>query len=389
MLALVGLAEFLAMTPWFAATAVMGDLFREFHLNNAQTAWLAMAVQGGFVVGTLASAVLGLPDVVSARWVFAVGSLVAGLANAMTTVAASPVEAVAWRFVTGGALALVYPPGMKVVAGWFAGGRGVGLGVLVACLTMGKAMPYLFAALWPADWRLTVVLSSGLCMAGGLLMLLTVRDGPHVVVRSPFTLSAIGRVFSQRATRLAVLGYLGHMWELYASWTWFGVFVTSALVAQGNVRANRLGAVAAFVALAAGALGCVSAGVAADRHGRARVAAWAMMVSASCCALTAPAFVAPFPVLLALAVVWGFSIVADSALFSVIVSETSPPEYVGTALTLQTCLGFLLTMLAIHLVSAAASRFGWQWAFLVVLPGPVLGVQAMLAIIKPRVTRID
>lgn len=387
MLALVGLAELLAMSPWFSATAVTGDLVREFDLTSAQAAWLTMAVQGGFVAGTLVSAAFNLADLVSARWVFAAGCLLAAGANAMTTLAPSPVEAVAWRFMTGSALALVYPPGMKIIAGWFKLRRGLALGILIGSLTAGKALPYLFAALAHDSWRTGMLLASGLCFAAGVLVVLTVRDGPYVAASAPFDPSAALRVFTRRGTRLGVLGYLGHMWELYAMWAWVGVYVATALAVQGRADAERLGSLAAFVAIGAGAAGCVVAGLYADRFGRARVAAVAMMVSATCCALTAPAFHAPFVVILILVSVWGFSVVADSAQFSAIVAETSPPDHVGTALTVQTCLGFLLTMVSIRLVSVAETWFGWQWAFLVVMPGPMLGVQAMLTLMRPAAGR--
>jgi MFS family permease len=385
MLALVGLAELLAMGPWFSATAVAADLVREFRLDTAQAAWLTMAVQGGFVAGTLVSAVFNLADLVSARWVFAAGCVLAAGANAMTTVAPSPVEAVAWRFATGSALALVYPPGLKIVAGWFKDRRGLAMGILVASLTLGKALPYLLAAFSDGDWRSGMLAASVMSLAGGVLALVTVRDGPHVAVSAPFDPGAALRVFTQRGPRLGILGYLGHMWELYAMWTWVGVYVATALLAQGHGHPQQLGALAAFVAIAAGAGGSIVAGAFADRAGRARVAAWAMMISATCCALTVPAFTAAPAVLFLLAGIWGFSVVADSAQFSAIVSETTAVEHVGTALTVQTCLGFLLTMLSIRLVSGAAAWVGWQWAFLVVLPGPVLGVQAMMALMRPRI----
>lgn len=384
MLALVGMAELLAMTPWFSATAVATEIVREFRLDTAQAAWITMGVQGGFVVGTLVSALLNLSDLVSARWVFAVGCLAAAATNAMGTTVATPTEAVAWRVATGAALALVYPPGMKLVAGWFRERRGLAIGALVGCLTLGKAVPYLLAAFSHGSWRSSVLTASALSLVAAVIVAVGVRDGPFVASTAPFDAAAALRVFSRRATRLGVLGYLGHMWELYAMWAWMGVFVTAALATRGHPHADHLGALAAFVAIGSGAIGCVGAGALADRFGRARVAAWALMVSATCCALTVPAYRAPLPALLLLAVVWGISVVADSAQFSVIVSETSPAEHIGTALTVQTCLGFLLTMLSIRLVSAAAAWLGWQWAFLAILPGPVLGVQAMLALLRPR-----
>ena len=387
MLALLGLAELLGMSPWFSASAVSSGIVAEYHLTGAQEAWLTMAVQGGFVAGTLVSALFSLADLISARWVFAVGCAGAAMANALVTAAASPVEAVAWRFATGTALALVYPPAMKIAAGWFKAQRGAALGILVACLTLGKALPYLLAALSGDSWRTMMRLSSWMAVAGGLLVVITVRDGPHVLPSAPFDPRAAARVFTQRATRLGVLGYLGHMWELYAMWTWVGAYVAASLAFHGAAHAARLGALSAFVAIGAGAAGCVVAGFFADRLGRARIAAWSMMISATCCALTAAAFHAPFALVLALVGVWGFAVVADSAQFSAIVSETAADGYVGTALTVQTCLGFLLTMVSIQLTSAAAAWLGWQWAFLLLLPGPLLGVHAMVRLMQPRVMR--
>jgi MFS family permease len=387
MLALLGLAELLGMTPWFSATAVTAGITAEYHLTGAQAAWLTMAVQGGFVAGTLVSALLNLADLMSARWVFAMGCVAAAGANAMVTVAASPGEAVAWRFATGSALALVYPPAMKIAAGWFKQRRGAALGILVGCLTLGKALPYLLAAVSDGTWQSMMLLSSWFACAGGLLVALTVRDGPFVSASAPFNPSAAFAVFARRGTRLGILGYLGHMWELYAMWAWVGLYVAAAMRLQHNPAADHLGSLAAFAALGAGAAGCVVAGYWADRIGRAKVAAWAMMASATCCAMTAAAFNAPYAVILVLVGLWGFSVVADSAQFSAIVSETTADDYVGTALTVQTCLGFLLTMFSIRLTSAVADWIGWQWAFLVILPGPLLGVQAMVSLMKPRVFR--
>lgn len=387
MLALVGVAELLAMTPWFSATAAAPLLVSEYHLSGAQAAWLTMAVQGGFVAGTVVSALLNLSDLISPRWVFALGCFGAAVANALVTRAPSPVEAVAWRFATGSALALVYPPAMKIIAGWFKQGRGAALGILIGALTLGKAVPYLLAGVSDGSWRSLMLLASGLAAAGGLLVALTVRDGPFVAASSPFDPAAAIKVFTRRAPRLAVFGYLGHMWELYSMWTWVGIYVAAALAARAYPRPDHLGSLAAFTAVGAGAAGCVVAGFYADRLGRARVAARSMMVSATCAALTAAAFHAPIVVLFALVAVWGFSVVADSAQFSAIVTETSAEEHVGTALTVQTCLGFLLTMFSIRLVSAVAAWVGWQWAFLVVLPGPVLGVQAMVALMQPKLER--
>jgi MFS family permease len=371
-LAALAAAEFLGMTLWFSATAVAPALTTEFQLTSAQAAWLTMAVQGGFVAGTLLSACLNLPDVLNARWLFACGCLIGSLANAAVTLVGSPTQAIALRVATGVALAWVYPPGMKIAASWFERDRGAALGILVGALTAGSAFPHLFASLAVnVPWRTLMLTASGCAIAAGVVILAVVRDGPYLAATAPFDPRAVGRVFTNRRVRLATLGYFGHMWELYAMWTWIATFAAASLV-----RPN--GPLVAFIAIASGAIGCVGAGFIADRFGKARVAAWAMIVSAACSALAGFAFTATLWVLVVLAVIWGIAVVADSALFSALVAEHSSRDYVGTALTLQMCGGFLLTMATIRLLPVVAAMVGWQWAFLLLVPGPVLGTAAML-----------
>jgi MFS family permease len=371
MLAALCFAEFLGMTLWFSATAVAPALITEFRLNAGQAAWLTMAVQAGFVCGTLLSASLSLPDVMNARWLFALGCLTGSMANASVAVVDDPTMVVFLRLATGVALAWVYPPGMKLAASWFEHNRGVALGLMVGALTLGSAFPHLLASLAVnVPWRTLMLAASACAITGGVLVLAAVRDGPYLSVTAPFDPSAVGRVFSSRRVRLATLGYLGHMWELYAMWTWITAFAAASLLASD-------GSLVAFVAIASGAVGCAAAGLIADRVGKARVAAWAMIVSAGCAAMAGFAFGAAPWVLFAFAVVWGVSIIADSALFSALVAEYSSRNYVGTALTVQLCTGFLLTMVTIRLIPWMASMVGWQWVFLLLVPGPALGAFAM------------
>jgi MFS family permease len=377
MLVLVAIAEFLGLTLWFSATAAAPAIAAEFSLSGSGTAWLTMAVQAGFVAGTFTSAALNLADVLNARRLFAIGCAAGAAANAAITVAGSPEAIVALRFATGAALAAVYPPGLKIAAGWFLERRGTALGIVVGALTIGSAFPHLLA--WAAadvPWRTLVGVSSVLAVAGGVLVITAVRDGPHVSASAPFDPHAIRHVAANRGVRLATLGYLGHMWELYAMWAWIPAFAAASIAARGAADA-RFASLVAFVAIASGAIGCVMAGRWADAFGKARVAGGAMVVSAACSAAAGVAFGLPAPVLLALAIVWGFSVVADSAQFSALVSEYSPRTHVGTALTLQTCLGFLLTLASLRLLPAAAAAAGWRWAFLLLVPGPVLGSLAM------------
>jgi MFS family permease len=377
MLGVVSLAQFLGMTLWFSATAVTPLLIDHFNIAPSHAAWLTMAVQAGFVAGTLLSAVSNIADILNARVLMFIGSLVGACANASVLLAPNGIAVIALRFVTGMSLALVYPPAMKIAAGWFRDGRGFALGLLIGALTLGKAFPHLLTALFGNEWREPMLLASALAIVGGTLVVLIVRDGPHVAATAPFDPHAITRVLSSRGARLATLGYLGHMWELYAMWTWVAVFAAASFAASGVASANTAGSVAAFVAIGSGAIGCALAGYIADRIGRARVAMWAMIVSATCSALTVVVFGrAPF-LLYALIVLWGFSVVADSAQFSALVSEHAPRDHIGTALTLQTCVGFLLTMVTIELLPRVAEATSWKWASLLLVPGPVLGAIAM------------
>jgi MFS family permease len=377
MLALLATAEFLGMTLWFSATAASTSISNEFRLSPSQAAWLTMAVQGGFVAGTLISALLNLPDVLATRRLFALGCVTGAVATAALTRAHTPLQAIALRVATGAALAWVYPTGMKIAAGWFLRQRGTGLGVLVASLTVGQAFPYLLAWLAPSSsWRARLLVSASLAALGAVVVLAAVHDGPYSTPSDRFDPRAAGRLFTTRRTRLAAFGYFGHMWELYAMWSWVGVFAAASLSAGGHGSASRAGSLAAFIGIATGAIGCLAAGLTADRIGRARVAGWALRTSGGC-ALLSGFFFGGRPVLLyGLIAVWGLVVVADSAQFSALIADYSR-EYVGTALTVQTCLGYLLTMVSIRLMPALASAGGWQWVFLALVPGPILGAIAM------------
>jgi MFS family permease len=344
-----------------------------------------MAVQGGFVAGTLVSALLNLPDLINARVLFAIGCVIASGANALPVGVTGGTQAITLRVVTGIALAWVYPPAMKIAAGWFEGRRGTALGILIGALTVGTAFPHLLAALAQAPgaivWRPVILASSGAALVAAALAVAVVRDGPYVSLTAPFDSHAVAAVFANRRSRLAMFGYLGHMWELYGMWSWIATFVTFA-AAQEIASARRIGSFVAFASIGIGAIGCVAAGIAADRVGKARVAGWSMVASAVCAALASVVFTAPLPWLVVLVLIWGVSVVADSAQFSALISVYSPRDHVGTALTVQTCAGFLLTMVSIRLLPIVAVSIGWQWTFVVLVPGPVVGAIAMFRLAK-------
>jgi MFS family permease len=383
MLALVALGQLLGMTLWFSATAAAPALADAFDLTGGGTAWLTMAVQAGFVAGTFASAASNLADRVNARHLFAAGCAAGAAANALIPLAGSVTVVIALRLVTGAALACVYPPGLKIAAGWFLERRGTALGIVVGALTVGSAFPHLLAyAAADAPWRILMWTSSLLAVAGGVLVLTRVADGPYLAPFAPFDPRGVRRAIGNRGVRLAIGGYLGHMWELYAMWTWMPAYAAASLASAGSAP-DGSGSLVAFLAIATGAAGCVIGGHWGDRRGKSRIARDAMILSGVSAAAAPAVFGLPAPFLIALAIVWGFSIVADSAQFSALVTEQAPPTLVGTALTLQICAGFLLTLVSIRLVPLAAEIVGWRWAFLVLVPGPALGAWVMTCLADP------
>ncbi|MFW6205645.1 MAG: MFS transporter [Gemmatimonadota bacterium] len=372
MLAVLSLGQLFGMASWFAASAVSPELVELWSLGSQQVGWLTTSVQLGFVTGTAVAAVLNLADIVPARWYFAGSAFLAAGVNAGLLIAPGFESGLVLRFLTGAALAGVYPPAMKMTATWFRSARGLAIGVVVGALTAGKAAPYLIKVIGGARFEPVVVATSGAAVLAALLVLLLYRDGPHRFDRRPFQWSLVGTVLRHRETRLAIGGYCGHMLELYAVWAWIPVFL-AARAGDGGAAVD----LASFGAIATGALGCVLGGAIADRIGRARWAVLAMGASGLACLGAGLAFAAPWVVVVAFTWVWGFFVVADSAQFSAIVTEVAPSHAVGTALTLQTSLGFGLTAITLQAVPWAADLVGWQWAFGFLAAGPMLGILFM------------
>ena len=395
-LGVLATAELLAMAPWFSASAVAPALTRVWHLSPAGTAWLTISVQLGFVAGALVSAVLTLADRWSARRLVVGSAALAAVATGCVALAPGPGVGIACRMLTGAALAGVYPPGMKIVAGWFRDGRGWAIGILVGALTLGSAAPHLVRwAAPPEAWRLVLGIAAASALAGGLLVLAVPHDGPFAAPSPPFSWSAAPRILRDRAVLLANLGYLGHMWELYAMWTWMAVFVAASerlrrgAGGEGGTETTALAALVTFAVVGSGAIGCWLGGKYADRWGRTLVTSAAMVVSGSCAIAAGLFFGGPLAALVPLLLLWGVTVVADSAQFSTAVSELAPTDYVGTALTLQTSMGFLLTCATIYLLPAVAAAIGWRWSMSALAIGPALGVWAMLALRRrPEAARL-
>ena len=387
MLALLAVAELLSMSLWFAGSAVAPQLQQQFQLSGNSVAALTTAVQLGFVVGTALSALLNLADIVPARLLFAVSALLGALANSTMAFAPDYTELFAGRFVTGICLAGVYPPAMKMASTWFKERRGLAVGTIVGALTIGKAGPYLVHAIPSATPGGVALFASAAAIAGALLVFACYADGPFAFPARPFAWSLVGDIARDRQWRLVMAGYLGHMAELYSYWTWIPAFIAASVARDPHAltaASSPTVAVLSFGVIAVGGIGCIWGGLVADRIGRAALVIRALTVSGLCCALVGLAFGQSLWLLAPVALVWGFFIIADSAQFSVLVTESVPAHAVGTALTLQTSIGFLLTTITIQAIPPIVRTAGWPWAFALLSVGPLLGIGAMRRLVKTR-----
>jgi MFS family permease len=364
-----------SLSVWFASTAAVADLIATGLMTSEQGGLLTSSVQAGFVAGTLASAALGLADRIRPTYLFAMGCALAGVATLLLPLA----EPAGWttlvlRAVAGAAMAAVYPVGMKMASTWAQGDLGLLIGILVGSLTLGSASPYLVNGLiGTLPWTTVYLVSGGLCLAAGLLIL-GFREGGVSFARTVFRFADIGEAWRSQRLRLANLGYFGHMWELYAMWAWMGAFLQHGPLGLEGASAS----IFVFAVLAAGLPGAVLAGLVADRLGRCETAAAAMIASGLCALAIGPAAGIAPALSLAIALFWGFSVVADSAQFSALVIEAAPRHLTGTMLTLQTCIGFLITIGAIQSLPWLLPFTGWSHAFALLAIGPFLGAIAML-----------
>ena len=369
-------SQFAGTSLWFAGNAVLGDLQREWGLGAGAVGHATSAVQLGFIAGTLVFAFFSLSDRASPRALFLACSLLGGAANLGVLAGDGLGTLVACRFITGFFLAGIYPVGMKIASGWFQRDLGNALGFLVGALVLGTAFPHLLKALgqaWP--WQAVIVAVSGIAALGGALMYLLVPDGPYLGKGAPFDPRTLAVIFRSQGFRASVFGYFGHMWELYAFWA----FVPVALAAHGDVPNVPLWS---FAVIAGGFLGCAGGGLESLRAGSARVAFAQLSASGACCIASPLLFTAPAPLFLAFLMFWGVVVVGDSPQFSALNAANAPRDLVGSALTIGNCIGFGITIASIQLLNAVADELPMQYLFVLLAPGPLLGLLALRPLLR-------
>jgi MFS family permease len=374
------LSQFAGGSLWFAGNAVIGELQLALGLPDAALGWITSAVQLGFIAGTLGFAFFAVSDLASPRLVFLLCALAGAAANAASYALAQGLGSLlVLRFATGFFLAGIYPVGMKIAAGWYRDDLGKALGFLVGALVLGTAFPHLLKGLGSALPAQQVMLGvSALAVAGGAAMFALVPDGPYLSRGARFDPRALAAVFGTARFRASAFGYFGHMWELYAFWA----FVPLVIAAHAAQLAVPLWT---FAVIAVGALGCVAGGLVSLRAGSARVAFAQLCASGICCLLSPLLFHAPTALFLAFLLFWGIVVAGDSPQFSALNAAYAPRELVGSALTIANCIGFAITIGSIELLNAAAGSLGAHWLFVLLAPGPVFGLAAMLPLLRaPR-----
>lgn len=374
-------AQFAGTSLWFAVNAVMPELQRSLGLAPDAVGSLTSAVQLGFIAGTLVFALAAIADRHSPRAVFLLCSVAGAACNAAAALwpAGSLDVATLWglRALTGFFLAGIYPVGMKIAAAWYPQGLGRALGWLLGALVLGTASPHALRALgttWP--WQDVMLGVSALALAGGLLLWSAVPDGGHLPRATTLQWRALGAVAHDARLRASVLGYFGHMWEIYTLW------VLVPLILAARLAGPAL-SVAAFAVIGAGALGCVLGGLLAARYGSARVAGLQLALSGLCCVLAPWAIAASDLWFAAWLLVWGVTVAGDSPQFSALTASNAPREAVGSVLTLVNCVGFAISIASILLFVALAQRWPLAWLLPALGIGPALGLWALRPLLRP------
>lgn len=376
----IAAAELFALSLWFSASVIAAELKDIWNLTSVTEAWLSASVPSGFVVGALFSSYFGIADRYNSRKVFAFSALLGAIFNGMLIFVDQAVWGITLRIITGVTLAGVYPTAVKILSEWFPKKRGLAIGILIAALTLGSSFPhFVIVFLSAVNWKMVIICCSLLALLSAAIVRWVLKDTPETSNRKPFSFSLLRKVTGNKPVMLANYGYFGHMWELYAMWTWLPAFLTASFTSFSPQTSPGFIALGSFISIGiAGGIGCVVGGLLADRIGRSRLTILSMIISGVSALLIGFTFGHSIWLTLILAMIWGMSVISDSAQFSAAVSEFADTEYVGTALTFQMCVGFLITIFSINLIPILQRVVGWEWVFVSLTIGPFLGILSMV-----------
>jgi MFS family permease len=387
----IGLAVLFALSLWFSASVIASELIQNWNLSSHLVVWLSASVPMGFVIGALVSSYFGIADRYNPRKIFAVSALLGALLNGLLIVASGSFFGILLRILTGVTLAGVYPIAVKMLSQWFPKKRGLAIGILIAALTLGSSLPHVVVMFFSSlNWKVVIIFTSVLAVLAAVIVNWILEDAPEISKKSPFSFKLIKKVVTNKPVMLANYGYFGHMWELYAMWTWLPAFLTASFLSYSPETSYWFIALSSFISIGvAGGIGCVLGGLISDKIGRSNLTIYSMLISASCAVLIGLTYGHFIWLTLILSFIWGMSVIADSAQFSAAVSEVAEVEYVGTALTFQMCIGFLITIFSINLIPMIQRYVGWEWVFALLAIGPILGILSMVKYKRHEFNRVE